>query len=123
MVVNKMKDNDVTEKIKRWSELRDLKAISEKEYQEKKKELLSADKSTINLNEGKDPWSTRKENVTETITKNCDACGNIVSLLAEKCPHCGAPVHKSDFIAKKISSAAYSIFGLFCLIFLLRMCS
>ena len=118
-----MKDNDVTEKIKRWSELRDLKAISEKEYQEKKKELLSADKSTINLNEGKDPWSTRKENVTETITKNCDACGNIVSLLAEKCPHCGAPVNKSDFIAKKIFSAGYSLFGIIFLILLLRMCS
>ena len=56
-------------------------------------------------------------------TKNCDACGNIVSLLAEKCPQCGAPVHKAHFMMQQVFTIAYSILALFFLLTFLRMCS
>ena len=56
-------------------------------------------------------------------TKNCDACGNIVSLLAEKCPRCGAPVHKGHFLIQQVLTIGYSLVALFFLFTFLRMCS
>ena len=35
-------------------------------------------------------------------TTNCDACGGIISKVAEKCPHCGNPVNQGYHFLKTI---------------------
>jgi hypothetical protein len=68
--------------LEKWAELKTKGLITEEEFQQMKKQILSGQNQVIH----------EKETIKEIVKMPCRYCGTLVEITATRCPNCAAPL-------------------------------
>lgn len=68
--------------LEKWAELKTKGLITEEEFQQMKKQILSGQNQVIR----------EKETIKEIVKIPCKYCGTLVEITATRCPNCAAPL-------------------------------